>query len=215
MKIAIVGANGKIGSRISAEAIGRGHSVTGIARNPEAGIKNENIKWVKADALDSDSLASAIKGHDALISAFGIDWSRPETYPLFVDVSISEIAALKRAGIKRMIVVGGAGSLEVAPGKQLVDTPQFPEEWRAGANEQRKSLEVFRKENDLDWTFFSPAIIIEPGPRTGRFRLGKDNPVFDEKGNSIISYDDYAIALIDELENPQFIRQRFTIGYER
>jgi uncharacterized protein len=215
MKIAIVGANGKIGSRISAEAIGRGHSVTGIARNPEAGIKNENIKWVKADALDSDSLASAIKGHDALISAFGIDWSRPETYPLFVEVSISEIAALKRAGIKRMIVVGGAGSLEVAPGKQLVDTPQFPEEWRAGANEQRKSLEVFRKENDLDWTFFSPAIIIEPGPRTGRFRLGKDNPVFDEKGNSIISYDDYAIALIDELENPQFIRQRFTIGYER
>ena len=213
MKIAIVGANGKIGSRISAEAIGRGHSVTGIARNPEAGIKNENIKWIKADALDSDLLASAIKGHDALISAFGIDWSRPETYPLFVDVSISEIAASKKAGINRMIVVGGAGSLEVAPGKQLVDTPQFPEEWRAGANEQRKSLEVFRKENDLDWTFFSPAIIIEPGPRTGRFRLGKDNPVFDEKGNSIISYDDYAIALIDELEKPQFIRQRFTIGY--
>jgi uncharacterized protein len=213
MKIAIVGASGKIGSRISAEAIGRGHSVTGIARNPDAGIKNENIKWVNADALDSESLASAIKGHDALISAFGIDWSRPETYPLFVDVSISEIAASKKAGIKRMIVVGGAGSLEVAPGKQLVDTPQFPEEWRAGANEQRKSLEVFRKENDLDWTFFSPAIIIEPGPRTGRFRLGKDNPVFDEKGNSIISYDDYAIALIDELEKPQFIRQRFTIGY--
>ncbi|MEJ0083668.1 MAG: hypothetical protein WDM78_22575 [Puia sp.] len=94
-------------------------------------------------------------------------------------------------------MVGGAGSLEVAPGKQLVDTPQFPEEWRAGANEQRKSLDVFRKENDLDWTFFSPAIIIEPGPRTGQFRLGKDNPVFDEKGNSHISYDDYAIALID------------------
>ena len=213
MKIAIVGAGGKIGSRISAEAISRGHSVTGIARKPEAGIKNENIKWVKADALDSESLASAIQGQDALISAFGIDWSRPETYPLFVDVSRSEIAAAKKAGIKRLIVVGGAGSLEVAPGIQLVDTPQFPEEWRAGANEQRKSLEVFRNEYDLDWTFFSPAIIIEPGPRTGRFRLGKDNPVFDEKGNSTISYDDYAIALIDELEQPQFIRQRFTIGY--
>lgn len=213
MKIAIVGASGKIGSRISAEAISRGHSVTGIARNPEAGIRNENIKWVKADALDSESLASAIQGQGALISAFGIDWSRSETYPLFVDVSRSEIAAAKNAGIKRLIVVGGAGSLEVAPGIQLVDTPQFPEEWRAGANEQRKSLEVFRNENDLDWTFFSPAIMIGPGPRTGRFRLGKDNPVFDEKGNSSISYDDYAIALIDELEHPQFIRQRFTIGY--
>lgn len=213
MKIAIVGASGKIGSRISAEAISRGHIVTGIARNPEAGIKNEHIKWVKADALNSESLASAIQGQDALISAFGIDWSRPETYPLFVDVSRSEIASAKKAGIKRLIVVGGAGSLEVAPGVQLVDTPQFPEEWRAGANEQRKSLEVFRRENDLDWTFFSPAIIIEPGPRTGKFRLGKDNPVFDDKGNSTISYDDYAIALIDELEKPQFIRQRFTIGY--
>jgi len=213
MKIAIIGAGGKIGSRISAEAISRGHFVTGISRHPETGIKNENIKWVKADALNSESLASVIQGHDALISAFGIDWSRPETYPLFVDVSRSEIAAAKKAGVRRIIVVGGAGSLEIAPGIQLVDTPQFPEEWRAGANEQRKSLDVFRSENELDWTFFSPAIIIEPGPRTGRFRLGKDNPVFDEKGKSQISYDDYAIALIDELEKPQFIRQRFTIGY--
>ncbi|HEX3766979.1 MAG TPA: NAD(P)H-binding protein, partial [Puia sp.] len=149
MKIAIVGASGKIGSRIAVEAINRGHIVTGIARNPDAGIKNENIKWVKADALNSESLASALEGQDALISAFGIDWSRPETYPLFVNVSQSEIAAAKKAGIKRLIVVGGAGSLEVAPGIQLVDTPQFPDEWRAGANEQRKSLEVFRMENDL------------------------------------------------------------------
>jgi uncharacterized protein len=213
MKIAIVGASGKIGSRITAEALSRGHSVTGIVRYPEAGIKNDKVNWVKADALDKESLASAIKGHDALISAFGIDWSRPETYPQLVDVSISEIAAAKKAAVKRLIVVGGAGSLEVAPGVQLVDTPQFPEEWRAGANEQRKSLEIFRNERELDWTFFSPAIMIEPGPRTGQFRLGKDNPVFDGKGNSTISYDDYAIALIDELEKPQFTRQRFTIGY--
>jgi hypothetical protein len=213
MKIAIIGASGKIGSKIAAEAIARGHLVTGIVRNPETGIKNDNIKWVKADALDTESLTSAIKGHDALISAFGIDWSRPETYPLFVDVSKSEVAAVKKAGLKRLIVVGGAGSLEVAPGIQLVDTPLFPEEWKAGANEQRNSLEVFRKVNDLDWTFFSPAVIIGPGSRTGKFRLGKDNPVFDDKGNSTISYDDYAIALIDELENPQFIKQRFTIGY--
>jgi uncharacterized protein len=213
MKLAVIGASGKIGSRITEEALSRGHKVTGIARNPEAGIGNEKITWVKADVLDTEQLASAIKGHDALISAFGIDWLKPETYPLFSDAARSAIAAAKKSGVRRLINVGGAGSLEVAPGVQLVDTAEFPEQWKAGANEQRKSLDIFRNEKELDWTFFSPAIMIEPGPRTGKFRLGKDNPIFDDKGNSDISYDDYAIALIDELEKPQFIRQRFTIGY--
>lgn len=213
MKLAIIGANGKIGSRITQEALNRGHSVTGIARNPDSGIQNDRVTWVKADALDVQQLASAILGTDALISAFGIDWSRPETYPLFTDIAHSILAAAKKAGVKRILVVGGAGSLEVAPGIQLVDTEGFPQTWRQGASEQRKSLNVFYGEPDLEWTFFSPAIMIEPGPRTGKFRLGKDNPVFDEKGNSDISYDDYAMAMIDELENPQFIRQRFTIGY--
>ena len=213
MRIALIGANGKIGSRILQEALDRGHSVTGISRNPDFSVKNEKLTWVKADALDSDALSDAIKGNDAMISAFGIDWHKPETYNLFSDMARTLILAAKKAGVKRIINVGGAGSLEVAPGLQLVDTPSFPEAWRKGADEQRKSLEVFRKEKDLDWTFFSPAIIIEPGPRTGRFRIGKDNPVFDEKGSSTISYDDYAAALIDELENPRFIKQRFTIGY--
>jgi putative NADH-flavin reductase len=213
MKLALIGANGKIGSRIREEALSRGHSVTGIARNPDTDIKNEKLTWVKADALDTDKLASVIQGHDAVISAFGIDWNKPETYPLFSVVAKSTIAAAKKVNVNRLIVVGGAGSLEVAPGVQLVDTPTFPETWKSGANEQRKSLEVFRGEKELAWTFFSPAIMIEPGPRTGKYRLGKDNPVFDEKGNSDISYDDYAVALINELENPQFIRQRFTIGY--
>jgi uncharacterized protein len=213
MNIAIIGANGKIGSRITEEALSRGHKVTGIARNPDSGIKNGNVTWRKADALDTDLLATIIKGHDALISAFGIEWGNPATYPLFTVVANSIIRASKKAALKRLLIVGGAGSLEIAPGVQLVDTAEFPETWKQGASEQRKSLEVFRNEKELDWTFFSPAIVIEPGPRTGKFRLGKDNPVFDEKGNSHISYDDYAIALIDELENPQFIRQRFTIGY--
>ncbi len=213
MKLAVVGASGKIGSRIAEEALNRGHSITGIARNPDSGIKNEKISWVKADVLNTEQLASAIKGHDAVISAFGIDWLKPETFPLFSDVAKSVISAAKKSGVKRLINVGGAGSLEIAPGLQLVDTAEFPEQWKDGANEQRKSLDVFRKENELDWTFFSPAIMIEPGPRTGKFRLGKDNPVFDENGKSDISYDDYAVALIDELEKPQFIRQRFTIGY--
>src|SRR5450755_208728 len=199
MKLAIIGANGKIGSRILEEALSRGHSVTGIARNPDFKVKKEKLTWVKADALDADALATAIKGNDAVISAFGIDWHRPETYPLFSDIARSVMNAAKKADIKRIINVGGAGSLEVAPGIQLVDTPSFQENWRKGADEQRKSLEVFRREKDLDWTFFSPAAMIEPGPRTGKFRIGKDNPVFDEKGNSEISYDDYAAALLDEI----------------
>ena len=213
MKMAIIGANGKIGSRIAAEAISRGHQVTGLVRNPEGGIGNERITWIKTDALNTEGLAMALQGQDAVISAFGIDWHNPSTFPLFSLVARSVIAAAKKAGIKRVINVGGAGSLEVAPGVQLVDTPSFPDMWKQGANEQRKSLEIFRQEKELDWTFFSPAIMIEPGPRTGSFRLGKDNPVFDEKGISQISYDDYAVALIDELEKPRFIRQRFTIGY--
>jgi uncharacterized protein len=213
MKLAIIGANGKIGSRITEEGLNRGHSITGIVRNPDSGIKNKKVNWVKTDALDTSALASVLKGHDAVISAFGINWDKPETFHLFSDIAQSVINAAKKAAIKRVINVGGAGSLEVAPGVQLVDTPSFPEAWKLGADEQRKSLEVFRKEKDLEWTFFSPAIIIEPGPRTGKFRLGKDNPVFDEKGNSTISYDDYAVALIDELERPRFIKQRFTVGY--
>ncbi len=174
---------------------------------------NEKISWVKADALNSSELEKAISGHDAVISAFGIDWSKPETFYLFSDIAASLLTAAKKAGVNRVLNVGGAGSLEVAPGKQLVDSPGFPEGWKKGAEAQRDSLEIFRKEKDLDWTFFSPAIMIEPGARTGKFRLGKDNPVFDEHGKSQISYDDYAVALIDELEKPQFIRQRFTIGY--
>jgi putative NADH-flavin reductase len=213
MKIVIIGASGKIGSRIAEEAIHRVHEVTGISRNPEGGIKNNKIRWIQADVLNTEALTVALIGQDAVISAFGIDWQKPETYHLFSDVASSIIQAARKAGVKRIINVGGAGSLEVAPGAQLVDTPSFPEIWRQGANEQRKSLEVFRAEKDLDWTFFSPAIVIEPGPKTGRFRLGKDNPVFDEKGNSHISYDDYAAALIDELEHPAFVMQRFTIGY--
>ena len=213
MKLVIIGANGKIGSRIALEAISRGHQVTGISRHPDGGIENKQIRWIQADVLQTEELTSALVGQDAVISAFGIDWQNPDSYHLFNDVAHSIIKAARKSGVKRIINVGGAGSLEVAPGVQLVDTDSFPEMWRQGANEQRKSLEIFRAEKKLDWTFFSPAIMIEPGPKTGRFRLGKDSPVFDEKGNSSISYDDYASALIDELEHPAFIRQRFTIGY--
>ncbi|MEO6520301.1 MAG: NAD(P)-dependent oxidoreductase [Mucilaginibacter sp.] len=214
MKVAIIGANGNIGSRIVEEALNRGHVVTGIARNPEKlAFTHPNLTFVKGDALNTDELAEILKGQDAVISSFGIDWSNPATFPLFSQVAQSIIDATKKAGIKRLINVGGAGSLEVAPGVQLVDTPEFPEQWKAAALKQRDSLNVYRNETELDWTFFSPAIIIEPGAKTGKFRIGKDNPVFDADGNSRITYDDYAVALIDELEEPKFIKQRFTIGY--
>jgi uncharacterized protein len=213
MKIAIIGASGKIGSRIVAEALSRGHIVTGIARKPETGEKKANLNWVQADILERDDLAKVLNGHDAVISSFGIDWHNPETFPLYSKAAQAILRAAKKAGVKRVLNVGGAGSLEIAPGLQIVDTPEFPVMWKAGADEQRKSLEIFRKENELEWTFFSPALMIEPGPKTGRFRIGKDNPIFDDQGNSHISYDDYASAMLDELEKPQFIRQRFTVGY--
>lgn len=213
MKIALIGASGKIGSRILAEALERGHTVTGIARKPDTSLTAPKLSWIKADVLDTDRLAGVLRGHDAVISAFGIDWHKPETYPLYGEAARSIIQATKKAGVKRLINVGGAGSLEAAPGVQIVDTPEFPAMWKAGADEQRKSLEIFRKEKDLDWTFFSPALLIEPGAKKGGFRIGKDNPVFDQQGNSHISYDDYAAALLDELEKPQFVKQRFTVGY--
>ncbi len=178
MNLVIIGANGKIGSRIAEEAISRGHTATGISRNPETGSNNSKIRWIRADVLDTERLAAALKGQDAVISAFGIDWQKPETYHLFSDVARSILKAARKASVTRVINVGGAGSLEVAPGVQLVDTPSFPALWHDGADEQRKSLEIFRAEKDLEWTFFSPAIIIEPGPKTGKFRLGRDNPVF-------------------------------------
>ncbi len=214
MKVAIVGANGKIGSRIVNEALNRGHQVTAIARKPETlTVTNTHLSLVKADVLDVDALSEVFKGHDAVVSSFGVDWSKPETFHLFSDVAQAVIDGARKAGVKRVINVGGAGSLEVAPGLQLVDAPNFPKEYYLAADAQRHSLDVFRKVDDLDWTFFSPALVIEPGERTGKFRIGKDNPVFDAGGQSRITYDDYAVALIDELEKPQFIKQRFTVGY--
>ena len=214
MKVALIGASGKIGSRILAELLTRGHVVTGIARNPEkADTQHANLSWQKADVLDTTALSTVIAGHDAVISAFGVDWTKPETFGVFSEVVKSILAATKAAGVKRIINVGGAGSLEVAPGVQAVDTDSFPAEWKLGAMAQRDSLEVYRKETELDWTFFSPAFLIEPGAYTGKYRLGTDNPVFDEHGHSHIGYDDYAHALVNELDNPQFIRKRFTIGY--
>ncbi|MBC5772469.1 NAD(P)-dependent oxidoreductase [Pontibacter sp. KCTC 32443] len=214
MKIAIIGASGNIGSRITHEALSRGHEVTAIVRNPsKLTLENESLVVTKGDALDADDLAAKLEGHDAVVISYSPGWGPGTDYNNYNKVAETVMGAAKKAGVKRLLNVGGAGSLYVAPGVQAVDTPDFPAEWREGASAMRDSLKVYEAEKDLDWTFFSPAFMIGPGERTGKYRLGTENPVMNEKGESNISYEDYAVAVIDELEKPQFIRQRFTIGY--
>jgi len=214
MKIALFGATGIIGSKILMEAMNRLHRVTAVVRNPEKlTLKHPNLTVVKGDVFDEDGIAAIVKGHDVVVSAYGPGSTDISDFSVFSKAAHALISGTKKAGVKRLINVGGAGSLYISPGKQLVDMDGFPQGWKAAASAQRDSLEVFKKEKDLEWTFFSPAIIIEPGIRTGKFRLGADEPVFDSKGESKISIEDYAVALVDEIEKPQFIRKRFTIGY--
>lgn len=208
MKIALIGGSGMIGQRVLQEALSRGHEVTVIVRDPQK-VQATGANVVQADALDVPALAQVIAGHDVLVSAHNAPHDNPTQ---FKDVAHTIIQAAKDAAIPRLIVVGGAGSLEAAPGVALADTPQFPDAWRAGAQALRDARDLY-KASGLNWTFFSPAIMIQPGERTGQFRLGGLQPVFDANGNSSISAEDYAIALVDELETPAHERQQFTIGY--
>jgi putative NADH-flavin reductase len=154
-----------------------------------------------------------VVGHDAVISAYSPGRDVPDIYQQHVSGYRKIIDGVKEAGVKRLLVVGGAGSLEVAPGVQLVDTPQFPEQWKAGALAAREVLYLLRDESELEWTFLSPSNMIAPGERTGRFRLGTDQLLTDANGQSWISLEDYAVAMLNELEDPKHIRQRFTVGY--
>jgi len=202
-KIALIGASGNVGSKILAEALNRGHEVTGIVRNPEKLPQHPNLVAVRGDVFDAEGLARLLAGHDAVISSVHYTASDPALL----------LRAVKASGVKRYLVVGGAGSLEVAPGVQLVDTPDFPALYKEEASKGRDYLNLLRGETDLDWTFLSPSAVIAPGERTGKFRLGGDQLLVGADGQSRISQEDYAIALIDELEKPAHIRQRFTVGY--
>jgi len=209
MKLAVYGAGGTIGRRITQEALRRGHQITAVVRNPawfEAG--SPGVKVVQGDVLDPAGVAEAVAGHDAVISAVGPGQGRPE---MLVDAARSLIQGVKQAGVRRLVVVGGAGSLEVVPGVQLVDAPDFPAAWRAPALAHRDALAVYRT-SDLDWTYFSPAAIIEPGGRSGRYQTGADRLLVDAKGESRISAEDFAVALLDELERPKHIRERITVA---
>lgn len=203
MKVALIGASGHVGSRILAELARRGHEITAIVRNPEKVEAGAKVTAVKGDVYDEAALAKLLSGHEAVISAVHFTASDPQIL----------IRAVKASGVPRYLVVGGAGSLEVAPGVKLVDTPEFPAAYLDEARKGGDFLELLKGERELNWTFLSPSALIQPGERTGKFRLGTDQLLVDENGQSAISTEDFAVALIDELEQPRHERRRFTVGY--
>jgi putative NADH-flavin reductase len=216
MKIALIGATGFVGSAILKEALNRGHEVTAIVRHPEKLEAQNNLVAVKSNVMNSDELSKILKGNDVVISAYNAGWTNPNIYDDFLKGSKSVQEAVKKSGVKRYIVVGGAGSLFIAPGVQFVDTPQFPEEWKPGALSARDYLNELKNEDQLDWTFVSPAIEMNhslPHERKGVYRTGLDNPVFDANNRSTISVEDLAVAIVDEAEHPKHIRVRFTVAY--
>lgn len=215
MKVAIIGATGFLGASLVKEFSSRGHEVTAISRNPHQ-TETYNVKTVSADVFDTDALAGVLTGNDVVVSAYNPGWTNPNIYDDAIAGSKAIQAAVKKAGVKRFIYIGGAGSLYVAPNLQLIDTPEFPAEYKAGASAARDYLNILKEEQELDWAFFSPAIEMHQGittGRTGKYRLGLDNPVFDGDGRSILSGEDVAVVIADEAENPKHHKQRFTAAY--
>jgi len=216
MRLVLFGANGSAGSCIAQEALSRGHQVSAVVRDSSRfTMRHEHLTVVVGNVCDPVSVAEIVKGHDAVISAAGPGAAianDPTQAPMVVQAAHALIEGLKQAGVDRLIVVGGAGSLEVAPGVQLVDTPNFPEQYRPASLAHRESLKVFQQ-SDLDWTFFSPAAEFESGERRGVFQIGGNQLLVDAAGKSRISVQDFAIALLDEVENPHFLRRQMTAAY--
>jgi putative NADH-flavin reductase len=213
MKIAIIGATGFVGSAILNELSSRNHEITAIARNPK---NSSDVNWISVDIFNTDALAEAIKGNDIVISAYNSGWTNPNIYDDFIAGSKAIQEAVKKSGVKRFITIGGAGSLFVAPRLQAVDTPDFPKEYHAGASAARDYLNILKEEKDLDWAFFSPAFEMHQGittGRTGKYRLGLENPVFNDEQRSILSVEDLAVVIADEAETPKHHQVRFTAAY--
>jgi uncharacterized protein len=211
MKLVLFGIGGMVGSRIAQEALNRGHQLTAVVRDPHrVSLAHERLKVIAGDVLDPANVATVASGHDAVLSAVGP--GKGQDPQMLVQVARSLIEGLKRAGVRRLVVIGGAGSLEVKPGLQLVDTPNFPAAYLPLARAHRDAFEVYRTA-DLDWTSISPPRDIEPGVRTGHFRTGTDQLLTDEMGESRISAEDYAVAFLDEVEKPKSIRKCMTVAY--
>jgi putative NADH-flavin reductase len=212
MKIAIFGAGGRIGSRIVTEALNRGLDVTALVRHPENyTVIHPHLKVAKADIFKTQDVETGAFDHDAVVSAYNYTQGTPPS--TITEVAIPLINGLKAAHVKRLIIIGGAGSLEVSPGVQGVDAPGFPEAYKPGALAQREALKIYQKETELEWTYVSPAAEIEPGERTGNFRTGTNKLITDENGKSFITMEDYAVAIVDELLDPRHVREQFTVGY--
>ena len=212
-KIMLIGSSGIIGQRVLHEALNRGHHVTALLRDTSGtGEHRAELDYHTGDIFKPDTIATAAVDHDVVVSAYGAGKGDAN---LMVKAAHALIEALTRVEPIRLIVVSGAGSLEVKPGVQLVDTPDFPAEWKAIALAHREALDVYRKAGmaEFEWTAVSPAALITPGTRTGHYRTGTDQLLVDDKGKSYISAEDFAVAVVDEIENPRFQGQRFTVAY--
>ncbi len=213
MKIAIFGANGRIGSRIVNEALNRGHEVTALVRKPQDFNQEDrlHLKVARADLFKAQDVESGVFDHDAVVCAYNnTQGAAPAS---IAEIVVPLTIGMKYANVKRLLIVGGAGSLITASGVQLVETPEFPAAYKATALAHRDALNLYKKEVELKWTYLSPAAEIMPGDRTGIYRTGTNQLLLDADGKSFISMEDYAIAVVDELENPLHIMQQFTVAY--
>lgn len=214
-KVAVIGATGFVGKQVVKELVNRGYEVNAIARDSSKVEAKENVNAVSADVNNVEEFAKVLEGNDAVINTFNPGWTNPNLYDDFLNGSKNIESAVEKSGVKRFITVGGAGSLYI-DGKQLVDGPDFPADIKPGATAARDYLNEIKKNETLDWTFFSPAIEMHPGTagvRKGTYRTALENPVFDAEGRSILSVEDVAVALVDELEQNNFVKQRFTAAY--
>ncbi|WP_294234259.1 NAD(P)-dependent oxidoreductase [uncultured Chryseobacterium sp.] len=197
------------------ELTNRGYEVEALVRDASKVEQNEKVTAKSVDVNKVDELAEALKGNDAVINAFNAGWTNPNLYDDFLNGSVNIEKAVEKSGVKRFITVGGAGSLYI-DGNQLVDGPDFPADIKPGATAARDYLNKIKENTTLDWTFFSPAIEMHQGTagvRTGKYRTALENPVFDENGRSVLSVEDVAVVLVDELEQNNHIRERFTAAY--
>ncbi|MER5764353.1 NAD(P)H-binding protein [Streptomyces sp. NPDC002082] len=215
MNILLFGASGHIGSAIAGELLSRGHAVTGVTRTGEiAGTGHEGLKVIAGDATNADTVAElSAAGYDAVASAVGPKLGVDDDHKIIVGAANALIEGLTRSGVRRVVVLGGAGSLEVSPGVKVIDNPNFPAMWKQNALAQSEALGLYRQAGSLDWTFISPAAQIEPGPRTGTYRVGGEQLLVDAEGKSQISIADYAVAFVDELERGDAIQARITVAY--
>lgn len=214
MKLALIGPTGQVGRRLLDEALRRGHAVTALSRQPDKLAARPGLSVVQADVYDAGQVAAAVAGHDAVLDAFNPGWGDAAIRANFMKGTRAILDGVKRAGVKRILVVGGAGSLFVAPGTQLVDTPGFPAEWKEGALGAREALGEIRGETELDWTFISPPVFLNlhGGERTGKYRLGGEEVLMDGDTPAGISGEDLAVAILDEVEKPAHLRKRFTVA---